>query len=553
MTNLARARELVEKITYADTAYFEKSEPIMSDEAYDALWFELKEMLDDPQVVKMMKSDAMPLGTALDGSIPKFKHLVPVLSLDKIKAAQIEKEIPKFVKKYETNGEWVIEPKLDGITIVAYITPKGPALVTRGGSQVGEDVTRQFIGDKSLMEGLSSLDPGTIIKGEAVMTKLHFKTHYSNEFANPRNLVSGLVRRKDGDPAWKNGVRIVWYDVLGEVKSGDNEIDQLKYLSNLGLLTVHGFTSYIESEHLVDELSDMISSNYRECYDYPLDGLVVKPDLKIEKPEVNGHHQKGQIAVKFPPAGSETVIREIVWNEGANGTLAPVAIYDQVTVNGNSFNRASLGSWGKIQEKNIKVGDRVWMIVSNDVIPQIERVLEDGGGSTVELPENAILSGGRVLNMSGEIDKPQMLVDYVSKVFNLKGYGRGKLEKLIDAGFDTPAKLLDVDESIVDKTPGWSEKSLKEFNEKLHDRATHGVSFARSLESLSIPSIGKKASEIIAKSLDHSFENLVNDNAVLESTESLSAPTRVALKHLTDSDSEYRIILSELSKRVKFV
>lgn len=184
--------ELLNKIKEADKAYYELDNPIMSDKEYDKIRtsfinrFGSKDLNYVPGKVTM---DFIP-----------FKHIVPVISLSKVK--RTEKD--KLLKEIKRLWPIVYEPKIDGLTVVAYPNKDGSCkFVTRGNGTEGE-VLPNFI---SKYEGKNINNTGYPIRGEVFLGYNEFKEINNDRkikgeslFKNPRNAAAGILRNKERSP-----------------------------------------------------------------------------------------------------------------------------------------------------------------------------------------------------------------------------------------------------------------------------------------------------------------------------------------------------------------
>ena len=108
--------EHLQKIKAADHAYYDLDNPIMADTEYDKLRNEYIEKYGSEDL------DYVPGEAAAD--FEKFKHPRPVISLAKVKW-ETEKE--KLRSEIERLWPVIHEPKLDGLTVVAYPDENGKA------------------------------------------------------------------------------------------------------------------------------------------------------------------------------------------------------------------------------------------------------------------------------------------------------------------------------------------------------------------------------------------------------------------------------------------
>ena len=236
-----RAQELVDLINYHDKLYFTENRQEISDSAYYEIWFELKDLLEDEEVRKHSRKLKMTLGSQTS-FLDKVSHLVPVLSLDKVKSADssFKKNIDKFDKTYNTGEGYLIESKLDGLTVVMYKQNGQVTFATRGGSNQGENVTDQMIQLEKVKFAADKAPEGMIIRGEAIIPKAKFKQ--SEKYSNARNAVSGALRSKEIGSFEAVEPKFVTYDIMSS--HSVNEVEDLKILHDLGFDVVeHEFVS----------------------------------------------------------------------------------------------------------------------------------------------------------------------------------------------------------------------------------------------------------------------------------------------------------------------
>lgn len=508
--SIERAEELIKLINYHDHLYFTENRQEISDSAYDELWFELKDLLSLDEVKNASKKMQMPLGQQTS-FLDKVTHLIPILSLDKIKSKDpsFDKNIKKFVDKYSTNSGYVIESKLDGLTVVMYKSNDGSiTFATRGGSSQGENVTDQML----LIDGVESAAKkspnGLIVRGEVIIRKEDFES--SDRHSNARNAVSGALRSKEIGSAAAIGARFVAYDILSS--HSEDEKKDLYTLQELGFECVDKkiLDESIDAKTLANEVLRMIDGDWREESKYELDGLVIKPIIKNQNVyDGDGHHAKGQIAIKFPPKGDVTYLRDLEFTIGKDGRMTPVAIYDEIEIDGVKMTRASVGSWSNFKKLDVKLGDKIFVIRSNDVIPQIDAVLERYETSKeVKQPQDSWIDGAHLYT---EVSEP--IEDKIAKSANalkIKAFNSRSYKLLLDAGliseFADLFNLKDKRSQMLD-IKGLGEKKVDSLlNEiELSRRAT----FEQFLNSVQLLHVGTKNCKEIAskcKNLKEFFE-----------------------------------------------
>lgn len=533
---VARAQELVEQINYHDKLYFAENRQEISDSAYDELWFELKSLLEDEEVRKHSRKLKMPLGTQTS-FLDKVSHLVPVLSLDKVKSADtsFKKNIDKFDKAYNTGEGYLIESKLDGLTVVMYKQNGQVTFATRGGSNQGENVTDQMLQLDEVKSAADKAPEGMIVRGEAIIPKSKFEQ--SEKYSNARNAVSGALRSKEIGSFASVEPRFVAYDIMSS--HSQDEVSDLKTLSELGFDTVV-YKLVPSHSDLYQEIKIAVESDWRDCELFEIDGLVIKP-IRKNKVEYDGdgHHAKGQIAVKFPPKGKTTYLRDIDFKVGKDGRMTPVAIYDEIEIDGVKMSRASVGSWSNLLKWNVSIGDKIFVVRSNDVIPQIDAVLERYDDSEpITQPKNTWVDGAHLFT---ELQTPieERFAKFANslkiKAFNAKTYklliDNNLVSDYVDI-FDLAAKR---DQMLSIK--GLGEKKVNLLLEEIE--LSRRSSFEQVLNAMQYLALGNKACKDIAKHFETLDEFLAHSaDEIKQKAKSLNEPAVKSLNELLNSEKE---------------
>ena len=579
-----QAKDLIKQINHYDHEYFTNNRSLISDEQYDNLWFQLKDLLAIDDVKKALKKTDMPLGEQTS-HLAKIKHLMPVLSLDKIKwdSPKFQKQLANFDQKYGTDHKYSVQSKLDGLTIVIYKYHDKVTFATRGGGVTGENVTDQFKNIKPLWDAAQNIPEGMMVRGEAIIPKADFETinqslhqqidaasteiakttdEYQssinqllsidteksdnaekklkasikklksdkspladqlttiidaadNLYANARNLASASVRTLDATTAEKHHVKMILYDVMNsEMFDLTTENECLDKLASFGFETVKNQLMTF------DELQDWFKSDkpneWRDSEPVEIDGIVIKPDVKIEHPDLTKHHQKGEIAVKYPPETKPSILRSVSWTVGSAGRLTPVANFDPVALGGSLVKAASLGSWNTIQKLGLKIGDHVIIERSNDVIPQIRSVdtsQRTGDETDIDFPKDAILNGGIIYSLSAQLPLPDLCARYC-KTVKIDGAGKGFWKKIIEQT-DFVQSLHDIynfhryTDDLADVN-GIGQKKIDQVREQIR-LSVENTTFAQALLGLNQPGLGERAVQQFV-TIWPSCEDFVNES-----------------------------------------
>lgn len=360
---MSKIQELEQKLRKASKAYYGGGEVFLSDQDFDHFRDELEEL--DPKNSFLAEVGAPP-GLALT----KVKHIILMGSLKKINTRAEFDTWCNTLLKTSSNLEMAVSLKLDGISIeLIYKDGKFIQAITRGDGKIGEDVTHSIKNAKGFPKTIS-VKTEVSVRCEALLLIEDWKKHLSDK-ANPRNAVSGLVRRTDG----KNSQYIccVAFDVLTD-KKFVTEAARIKWLkSEKFFVTWSKATQPDKVEALVKELE-----NRRSSLKFEIDGAVVKLN-NISDQNALGEHDGRPYwarAWKFAAMGAHTILNDVEWAVGINGRITPVALVDPVSVGGVTISRVTLHNADEIDRLNLGIGDKIEVIRAGDVIPCVVRVID---------------------------------------------------------------------------------------------------------------------------------------------------------------------------------
>jgi DNA ligase (NAD+) len=373
----------------AAEAYYGTGESGMDDDAYDRLLRGITawetEHPDDVAVDSPTREVAAGVTT---GDVP---HLVRMLSLGNVFSAEQLADwaasLQRRIGDREVAG-WVVEPKLDGVALAArYRDGRLVQLVTRGDGSTGEDVSHTIGHIVGLPSELS--EPITVeVRGEVLMTETQFAAanearvaHGGQPFANRRNASSGSLRAKDR--AYQVQQTFIAYDALTDpAHTSDPALADLTHIDLIGRLHRFGVGTTVGSRiaalacRTLDEVQGRIDEigAIRPDLDIELDGAVIKANTPADRADAGTGSRTPHwaTAYKFPADKKITVLRDVEWNVGRTGVIAPRGILEPVEVGGTTITYATLHNPDDILRKDLRLGDRVYVLRAGEVIPRIE-------------------------------------------------------------------------------------------------------------------------------------------------------------------------------------
>jgi DNA ligase (NAD+) len=383
----ARAAALRREVEYHSHRYYVLDDPVIGDDAYDALFAELAALEDAHPELRTPDSPTQRVGGSPVGRLEKVAHLEPMLSLSN---ARSEEELRAWVERMRNHlaregattprFSYVVEPKVDGLAIsLVYRDGVLERGATRGDGEVGEDITHNLRTIRAIPLHVEDAPPLLEVRGELYMSLRDFTALNERRaeqglstFMNPRNSAAGTVRQLDPALAAERPLSIWCYQV--GVTEG---LSFTTHWEALGWLRDHGFRVNSDVQLLRSE-DDVIAQclawqSRRGELDFEIDGVVVKvADLALQRRLGSvGRDPRWAVAWKFPPTTAVTQLERVCWNVGKFGDLRPYAMLAPVSVGGVTIKLATLHNEEDLRRKDLREGEDVIVLRAGDVIPQV--------------------------------------------------------------------------------------------------------------------------------------------------------------------------------------
>ena len=391
----SRINELVSLIKRYQTSYY-NGEGEISDAEFDALWDELKNLDPENEILKKIGADS--------GNFAKLRHVMPMGSQEK--AANPEQFLGWASK--HVYDEYFVEFKLDGASLeLQYEHGKLVHAVTRGDGTIGDDITvnaKKMNGVAAALFDLAGnlIDYSGGIRGEVIMTHDVHKEKFSDK-ANCRNAANGLMKRKDGEGC--EYLKLIVYDAFspsGNQPFNDEE-SKVNWLKSCGFNTVP--LKICKSPQEVIEYRSHVM-DIRNQLEYDIDGLVIK-ERQINFQDASRARPDRQIAFKFSLEEAVTILRSVDWSVNG-GTYTPVAVFDEVELNGTKVQRASLANPDTMKALGVKIGCKVVVVKRGEIIPKIESVIHEDAlcESPVVFPDKCECCGSKLIDNGSRLYCP---------------------------------------------------------------------------------------------------------------------------------------------------
>jgi len=529
---IKRINELREKINYHNYQYYVLDNPIITDFEYDKLMEELIKLEEKYPDLVTEDSPTQRVGGEPLTKFNQVNHTVPLLSLANSYNEQDLLDFDRRIKReIGQDVEYVVEFKIDGLSVaLKYENGVFVRGATRGDGEIGEDITLNLKTIKSIPLRLQKKN-NIEVRGEVYIPKKKFLELNERQeemglitFANPRNAAAGSLRQLDPKVTASRPLDIFVFEILF---SGEKNIakhsEGLEYLKELGFKT----SRYKVCQN-INEVIKLCQEwqEKRHELSFEIDGLVIKVNRLKQREELGATAKSPRwaIAYKFPAEEKETTVKDIIVQVGRTGAITPTAVLEPVRVAGSVVSRATLHNQDFIDEKDIRIGDRVIIHKAGDVIPEVVRVLKDkrkGDERIFKLPENCPECNEPTVRLEGEaalrcvnIACPAQLrrgiIHFVSReAMNIEGLGEAVVTQLLENDLiRDPGDLYYLkgkrEELIALERMG--EKSVQNLLKAIEDSKSNDLS--KVLSALGIRLVGAKAALVLAENFG-SMEKLM--------------------------------------------
>ena len=413
-----KEQQLTNILSQANILY-RNMQPIMTDNEYDIIQDYIAEKYPDNKTI-----------WDIGAPVERNKATLPyqMWSMDKIKPDS--NAVVNWCAKY--SGPYVLSCKLDGVS--GLYTSEGPVpkLYTRGDGKIGQDVSH-LIPYLKLPK-----TKGTVIRGEFIIPKAVFEEKYKGNFANPRNLVSGIINHKHIDEKIQD-VDFVAYEVIKPVLKPSDQMGYLR-VSNVKVV-LNALNTKISNEML-----STILVEWRTNYDYEIDGVIVCDDKIYDRKSGNPDH-----AFAFKMVLSEQIaeakVVDVLWTPSKDGYLKPRVQIEPLILGGVRIEYATGFNGAFIKDNNVGVGALIELIRSGDVIPHIRKVTMPA--ETAKMPDVAYKWNDTGVDIlledidNDETVKEKNITGFFRGI-GVEGLSSGNVSRIISAGYDSVAKIINM-------------------------------------------------------------------------------------------------------------
>ena len=528
---------LRDQITQWGKEYYEQDNPTVEDYVYDRQYQRLVQLEQRFPELQSPDSPTQRVGGEAESQLTKVRHEIPMLSMGDVFSLD---ELMDFNQRQQENRDVDVEPeynlelKIDGLSLsLVYENGKLVQGSTRGNGNIGEDVTENVKTIKSVPQELP--EPLSVeFRGECYMPKESFaKLNAEREaegqpvFANPRNAAAGSLRQLDPKVTAKRDLDTFMYYVPEYQKIGvTTQAEALDKMRELGF-KVNPDNRVVHNRQEIEDYINEYTAK-RDQLPYGIDGIVEKVN-DLETEEALGNTVKvprWEIAYKFPPEEQATVVHDIEWTVGRTGNVTPTAVMDPVQLAGTTVSRASLHNPDYLKEKDVRLGDTVFLHKAGDIIPEISKVdlsKRPADSEPYEIPTQCPACGSKLVHLDDEValrcinpmcpaQIKEGLAHFASRnAMDIGGLGPKIIEQLWDKKLIRDvAGLYALTEDQLLTLDKFGEKSATNLLTSINNSRNNSVE--RLLFGLGIRHVGAKAARLIMARFGN-LDNLMNASA----------------------------------------
>ena len=515
-------QQRTEQLLYHARRYYNEDAPEISDFEYDQMQCRLRELeAQYPQFARADSPTQRVVGVVLDG-FEEVQHPYPMESLQDVFSFDEIRDFDRRMQERFSQVEYTVELKIDGLSVcLQYENGHFVLGATRGDGHVGENVTENIRTVFDVPMTVNTPFENLWIRGEVYMPnkvfdRLNAQREAAGEqlFANPRNAAAGSLRQLDSSICAQRKLSMFCFNVQNAAELGfKTHSESLEYLKSIGCKVVEPYAVTGDVEEILDFIRTV--GDQRDTLPCGIDGIVIKVNDLSQRAELGSTTKvpRWAIAYKYPPEEKPAKLLDIVIQVGRTGVLTPNAVFEPVRLAGTSVSRATLHNLDFIRQRDIRVGDTIFVRKAGDIIPEVlgvdhSRRPEDA--EVFRMPSVCPVCGAPVVQEEGEAafrctgaECPAQLLRSITHfasrdAMDIEGLGPALVQLLVEEGLvSSPADLYTLRLPDVAMLERMGEKSAQNLLNAIEKSKQNPLS--RLLFAFGIRQVGQKAAQTLAK------------------------------------------------------
>ena len=423
-------------IRYANDAYYNTKTPLMTDNEFDIIKEYMERKYPNNNILENIGAEVLKNKVDLPYEMP---------SMDKIKPDT--GALNNWTKKY--SGPYVISSKLDGVSGLYTTEGNKPRLYTRGNGKIGQDISYLL----SVLKLPKEKD--IVVRGEFIIPKKTFEEKYESNFANARNLVSGIINSKTIDEKSKD-LDFVVYEVIRPELIPSRQMKKIKELGFKPVL-------YKEETKITNEQLSDILIDWRTNYEYEMDGIIVGNDKIYKRMSGNPDHAFA-FKMVISDQVAEAKVVDVIWSASKNGYLKPKVRIEPVRLGGVTIQYATGFNAKFIESNKIGIGAIIQIIRSGDVIPFIQSVIQEAEQSKMPNEEYHWTDTGVDVvldNIDDNNDVKEKNITGFFTTLKVDGLSSGNVKRIMKAGYKSVPLIIKMTKEDFENVEGFKSKMIE--------------------------------------------------------------------------------------------
>lgn len=545
MTPEERVHALRKEILYHSDRYYNQDNPEITDYEFDLLMQELKKLeKENPQLVTKDSPTQKVGGMAKRTAGVLVRHNVPMLSLQDVFSKEEVFEFVKQMQEQLDDPEFVVEYKIDGLSMVLRYENGTLVLAeTRGdGINFGEDVTANARAISDVKKKLKDAPEYLEIRGEVYMKNAAFNAVNKKQellgkkiFANPRNCAAGTLRQLDSAVTKERNLSFFIFNIQ-DVRGMEfaTHTQGYEYLKKQGIKVIDDYKVCKNADDVWKAITAIGENRGNLAYD--IDGAVVKINSYEDREKLGATSKvpRWAIAYKYPPEEKESSLLDIELSVGRTGRITPTAIFEPVRLCGTSVSRATLHNQDFIDELDLGIGDTIVVYKSGEIIPKIKEVKKEkrpGNWERFVIPNICPVCGAKTERERDTADikctspncpaqLERHIINFVGRdAMDIKGFGTVYIEELVRLEYIKDVAdiylLHEHRDALIEQGIIGKEKNTDKLLDAIEKSKQNDA--YKLLTGLGIPNVGKSAAKAIMRHFK-TIEKLENAS-IMELTE----------------------------------
>ena len=533
-------QELKDQIIKANEAY-RLGKPVISDAKYDQLVEELQMLSPGDELLTKV-------GHIIADESRKSKLPIDMASMNKIKSMDDITDWCRLkgISKSETV---IITPKFDGLSLC--VKESTNEAWTRGNGEFGQKSNEHYKLIDNHLYDVENVDPFSKIDcdftyGEVMMSKKTFTEKYSSDFANPRNLVAGLLNSKEATDSLKDCDYIKYGAIFHP-----NLMDLNGFMAQTKQQVLDYLNSYqkVKVQYHLCKISDLTEDLLIELFhkfsvEYEIDGLIIEVNnLALQYTlgrETSSNNPCYARAFKHPSfeQSAETEIIGISWNISKQGYLKRTLHINPVKLDGVTVSNVTGNNARFVKDLGIGIGAKVVVKRSGMVIPIIADVItpvdfQMPDVENIDWNENGV----ELITLVETDDQKLKKIVAFFEILESDNVSEGVITQLWEAGYKTIKDILNLKKEDFEKIDRFGKRKAEIVYNSIQ-KSIKGVQLSKVQHATGIfKGLGSKKLALLEQ---------FTSKPTLEQVMSIEGFAEVSAKSYIDSYDEYFDFVKDL-------